>query len=163
MKWSVVALGAVALASAGCAPSVGLETGNIAPDLVATPTMGKPEKFKLSSLKGKVVLVDFWATWCGPCRALMPTVEEVYRRYKDRGLSVVALSSEGPGVINEFRKSAPFTYPVYQDEFGMAMATYKADFIPTTYLIGRDGKILFKDVGGDADALKDAVNAAMKS
>ena len=105
---------------------------------------------KLADYKGKVLLLDFWATWCGPCRVEIPGFVEMYDKYRSRGLEVV-----GVVVLDEFSKAAPFArefkmnYTILngndredvEDAYGPLFA------LPTTFIIGRDGRICQKHVG----------------
>lgn len=105
--------------------------------------------YSKEELEGRVVLVNAWATWCGPCVLEMPGFQRVYEDYKDQGFVVVGISRdhEGPGKVRTFLREKGITYPV-------AMAA-EVDFggitdvqtLPTSYLIGRDGTIRHKVVG----------------
>ena len=107
------------------------------------------EAMTSDELRGKVVLVDFWATWCGPCRKSIPHLIDLHNEYKDQGLEVVGVSldQKGPSVVIPFVEKYKITYPV-------VMGTQKVvqDFggvrgIPTAFIISQDGKIYRKLVG----------------
>jgi thiol-disulfide isomerase/thioredoxin len=104
---------------------------------------GKVVKFQ--DLKGKVVLVNFWATWCPPCIAEMPSMEALYKDYKDK-IEFVFVSNEDFKVINEFLNKKGYTFKAYN-----AMTQYPARFnvssIPRTFLIDKDGKIVIDKSG----------------
>jgi thiol-disulfide isomerase/thioredoxin len=138
----------------GCVSPVAEEAGmagQSAPD-ITVKRLKTEEKVKLSNLKGKVVLLDFWATWCGPCRQSSPEVQEMYDKYKDKGFEVMAISSEEPGEVERFEEQSGRTYPVYLERLGEASAPYRVQGLPTFILVGRDGKIL-KDERGYAPGL----------
>ena len=149
-----------AICIVGCSESA-TSVGQAAPE-VEVESMGiNSDSLKLSSLKGKVVILDFWATWCGPCRKMMPFVDELYRKNKDKGLTVVAVTNEDRATVAEFLKMNSFDMPIYRDPFGLAWQAYGVDAIPHTVVIDRDGKIVYDEIGADAPSLKEAVTKAM--
>jgi len=101
----------------------------------------------LSSVKNKVVLIDFWGTWCGPCRLAMPHLQSLYKKYKTRGLEVIGISVADPeGAPEKYMKDNNFTYSLFTK--GEATArSFQVDVFPTIYLIGKDGKIIFAEKG----------------
>lgn len=101
----------------------------------------------LKSLRGKVVLLSFWATWCGPCRAEMPLIEKLHREFKDRGLVVLGINSESPEIAREFFRKNKYTFTSLVDDRGEVFRSYQASSIPMVVVIGRDGKILATRVG----------------
>src|SRR4051812_4521086 len=90
----------------GCAPSMGVE-GSAAPD-VSLPNARESGNFTVAGAKGKVILMDFWATWCGPCRESMPETQALFEKYKDRGLEVVAVSDEDRETVKKFIGENPY-------------------------------------------------------
>ncbi|MDR2484194.1 MAG: TlpA family protein disulfide reductase [Treponema sp.] len=103
----------------------------------------------LSSLKGKVVLLNFWATWCPPCRQEMPSMEALYRRFKDMGLAFLAVDiQESNRQVGGFMKDFGLTFPVALDASGSISNKYGIRGIPTTFVIDRDGGIIISAVGG---------------
>ena len=111
------------------------------PESLARPT-------SLSGLKGKVVFLNFWATWCGPCRIEMPSMEALYAKYRDRGLEILAVNSgERASDVLAFLAENRFTFPVVMDTDGKVSRTYGIQAIPTSYLIGRDGQIISRMTG----------------
>jgi peroxiredoxin len=101
---------------------------------------------RLADFKGKVVFLNFWATWCEPCREEMPSMERLHRAYKDRGLAVLAISldSQGASVVNPFVKKFALTFPVGLDPKMAVRETYGVWAVPSTFLIDRKGKrVLF--------------------
>ncbi len=118
----------------------------LAPQFSLTDISGR--KLNLSDYKGKVVMLDFWATWCGPCRIEIPGFVELQKRYRDQGFSIIGISmDDGPEVVREFYQQFKMNYPVAlgDDKTG---ELYGGIFgMPTTFLIGRDGRIYAKHVG----------------
>jgi len=125
------------------------------------------EHMNLADLKGKVVVIDFWATWCPPCRASLPHIQKLStdQDAAKNGLKVFAVNAkETKDKIEPFLKQNNYTFVVPMDSDGQAMDAYKVDGIPTTVVIGRDGKVRAVTVGwdGSGKAVDDAVDAALK-
>lgn len=126
------------------------KVGNEAPELIL-PTPDNKE-LALSSLRGKVVLIDFWASWCGPCRKEMPNVKLVYQKYKDKGFEIygVSLDKDRNAWLEAIEKDG-LKWPQVSDlKFWQSEAaqTYAVQSIPHTVLIDRDGKILASGLRG---------------
>jgi thiol-disulfide isomerase/thioredoxin len=102
----------------------------------------------LSGLKGKVVFVNFWATWCGPCRMEMPSMEALYMKYKDRGFEILSVNSgERSQEVRAFMADYELTFPTVLDRDGSVSRTYGIQAIPTSYLIDREGNMILRMVG----------------
>ncbi|MBI2350186.1 MAG: redoxin domain-containing protein [Deltaproteobacteria bacterium] len=102
----------------------------------------------LHDLKGKVVFLNFWATWCPPCRLEMPAMEKLHEEFRSQGLVVLAINyREGAAEIKSFLKEHQLTFPVLLDRGGNAFELYRAWSLPTTYLIGKNGEIVGRAVG----------------
>jgi thiol-disulfide isomerase/thioredoxin len=102
----------------------------------------------LSSFGGKVVFLNFWATWCGPCRAEIPSMERLYAELKDREFIILAVNSqEPPDQVSAFVRESGMSFPVLLDSAGRVGATYGVRAIPTTYLIDPQGAIRGRMVG----------------
>jgi peroxiredoxin len=127
--------------------SGGTEVGQLAPDFKLPLTGGG--EVKLSDLRGKVVLVNFWATWCPPCKAEMPSMERLYAQMKDRGFELLAINAEVDGleILPEFLQQHPHSFPIPVDTEGEVQAGYGVYRFPESFIIDRDGKIIEHIVG----------------
>jgi thiol-disulfide isomerase/thioredoxin len=121
------------------------------------------ETKSLSSYKGKVVFLNFWATWCGPCRVEMPSMEALYNKFSDKGLEILAVNSgEDQATVRSFMKNEGFSFPALLDLDGRVSANYGIQAIPTTFLIDRDGMIILRLVGS-IDWNTPKIHAALES
>jgi thiol-disulfide isomerase/thioredoxin len=120
--------------------------GKDLPNLGVTYLKGKPD------LKGKPAIVEFWATWCGPCRATIPHLNEINKKYKDQGLVVIGITDEQRGAVDNFKRTTPMEYNV---AVGGGAISKKMGItgIPHAFLVGKDGKIVWH---GHPAGLKDA-------
>jgi peroxiredoxin len=118
-----------------------------APDWELNDLNGKTVKF--SDFRGEVVILDFWATWCVPCRVEIPNFVEIQKQYGDRGLRVVGVSldEQGPEVVKKFVKRFGVTYPIVIGNQKIADAYGGIDAIPTTFVIDRQGRIVSSHLG----------------
>lgn len=123
-----------------------LSPGDTAPDWTLSDAKGKPHS--LSDYRGEVVLMDFWATWCGPCRRAMPGLQRLHTTYKDKGLNVVGIntSEESPDMAVGHMRSQRYTYQLLLRGDDVA-GRYNVKGLPTFYLIGKDGEILYTASG----------------
>ena len=106
-------------------------------------------EIRSDQLKGKVVVLDFWATWCGPCRMEIPGYIELQKKYADQGLTIVCVSldQQGPGVVQRFVAQSGINYPIVMGDQKIVEAFGGVEGIPTTFIIDRDGNIREKKVG----------------
>ncbi len=107
------------------------------------------KQIKLSDFKGKVVILNFWATWCAPCRVEIPGFVALQKKYGDKGLAMIGVSvdEQGPDVVKEFVKQFQMTYPVVIGNEKIVEAYGGIDGIPTTFVIDREGQIVGKHIG----------------
>lgn len=107
------------------------------------------KNIKLSDYKGKVILLNLWATWCPPCRAEMPSMEQLYKAYKDKDFVIVAVSvGEEKKTVTDFLAETPYSFPIYLDLQNEISANYSTGSIPTTYLIDKKGILAARFIGG---------------
>ena len=133
-----------------------------APDFTLSDSKGT--SVKLSAYKGRVVLLDFWATWCGGCKVEIPWYMEFQSKYKDSGLSVIGVSMDEDGwkSVKPFLEKSPMNYSVVGGNPDLAKL-YGVDSMPMTLLIGRDGKIAASHVGMvDKDAFEGEIQILLK-
>ena len=107
------------------------------------------EKIRLSGLNGKVIFLNFWATWCGPCRAEMPSMQKLSDRFLEKGLEIVAVDlQERKETVREFAEEFGLSFHVLLDTTGEVGAIYGARSIPTTYIVDRQGNVVAGTIGG---------------
>jgi peroxiredoxin len=139
--------------------------GKLAPDFSLRTVEGRA--VKLSDQRGKVVLLDFWASWCGPCRASLPHVQELSESesWADRGLVVWAVNDRESGqTVSDFLDRNQYTFTALVDEDGTTASAYGVRGIPMTVLVGRDGRVenVWVGFGGNsAEEIDDAVRKAL--
>ncbi|MBC7326715.1 redoxin domain-containing protein [bacterium] len=119
--------------------------GKPAPDFTLMSLDGKT--YTLSNLKGKVVLLDFWATWCPPCREELPIIEKLHQEYKDKGLLVLGINDEDKATVENFLKENNLTFPILVDAQSKVALLYNVESIPRVLLIDKDGNVV-KDLLG---------------
>lgn len=131
----------------------GIQIGDSAPEITLNTTGDKP--LSLSSLRGKVVLIDFWASWCGPCRQENPNVVKAYNRFKDKGFEIfsVSLDKDKTAWVKAIEKDG-LLWPSHVSDLkywqSAAAQTYGVNGIPATFLLDKDGKIIGKNLRGEA-------------
>jgi thiol-disulfide isomerase/thioredoxin len=106
------------------------------------------QKVDLRALQGKVILVDFWASWCGPCKQEMPVLEELHRKYAGQGLVIVGINIDSSSKkMAKFLKGAPVSFRIVQDRKLAVASKYEPPTMPSSYLIARDGRIRYVHAG----------------
>jgi len=113
-------------------------------DFTLTDLQGK--SWTLRDLRGKVVLVNFWATWCSPCRKEMPDLDALYKRFKDQGLVILAIDDEDVTKIKPFLTERPVTYPVLPDTGRQVNDLFRIDGIPKSFVYDREGKLVAQSI-----------------
>lgn len=104
------------------------------------------KKWTLKSLAGRVVLVNFWATWCPPCRKEIPDLDTLYKRFQSQGLVILAISDEDAAKVKPFVTQQAFTYPVLLDAGGMVGKLFRVEGIPKTFVYDRKGKLVAQSI-----------------
>jgi cytochrome c biogenesis protein CcmG, thiol:disulfide interchange protein DsbE len=117
-----------------------IDKGQTAPEIALKTLSG--ETVKLSTLKGKVVLVDFWASWCAPCRESMPVLEKLSKSYKEQGFVVLGVNIDNDAeAARKFLKDLPVSFQVVNDAQKQVAKAYAPPTMPSSYLIDRQGKV----------------------
>ena len=135
-------VGAVALtlcANSTFAGGKGIKVGDTLPELSTFGLEGKlPD-----DLKGKVVLLDFWASWCGPCKESFPVMDELHQKYAAKGLVILAVNvDETAAAMKDFLKDHPVQFNILHDAAKKLVGTANIASMPTSFLIGKDGKVV---------------------
>lgn len=132
---------------AGCGPDTNVPTlGKPAPDFTLVDRQGKT--WTLSELKGQVVFVNFWATWCAPCREEMPSMQELYERLpKDKFKMLAIFNKDEPALVDSFTKKLGITMPILDDQANNVGVKYGLTGLPETFIINKKGIIVRKFIG----------------
>ena len=144
-------------------PVNGQIMGNIAPDFELQSLDGK--NLKLSSLRGKAVLLNFWATYCGPCKIEMPWFVEMQKEYGPQGFQIVGVAMDDASTedIAKFAKEMGVNYPILVGKESVGVSYGGVSVLPTTFFLDRDGKVMFREFGLQSrsvfvDHIKQALN-----
>jgi cytochrome c biogenesis protein CcmG, thiol:disulfide interchange protein DsbE len=165
-KW-LLAAGGLAALLAGCDEIAGerVELGRPAPGYAATTLAG--DSVGLHELRGQVVLLNVWATWCAPCREEIPDLQELYVRHADRGFEVVGVSVDGRNErenIRRFAESFNVSYTIWHDPDDAIGNRFRTIGVPTTFLIDRQGVLVWRHMGpvtADDASLNEALERAL--
>jgi peroxiredoxin len=147
----ILALALLVMGAFGLSCGAGQESSSVAPDFKVTDLSGKT--ISLADYKGKVLFLNFWATWCPPCRAEVPDFVTTYAEQKANGLEIlgISLDTKGKEVVTAFVEKYKINYPVVlepREVTGKIVDDYKpGQFIPTTIIIDKKGRIREKQVG----------------
>ena len=153
----LAALAAAVLAS----PALAASAGDPAPAFSLPEASGAP--VALDKLRGKVVYVDFWASWCGPCKRSFPWMGEMQRKFGDQGFTIVAINVDKKRADAEkFLAATPGPFTIVYDPAGSTASAYDVKGMPTSYLVDRAGRIVAVDSGFRDDA-KAAWEAKIKA
>lgn len=159
----VIARGGLAAVLFIASTAHALAPGETPPAIDMQDQAGK--QVDLNELKGKVVLIDFWASWCGPCREEMPVLEEFHKKYADQGLVIVGVNIDNnPKKMNNFLKGNPASFRIVHDRKLNVAAKYEPATMPSSYFIGRDGKIRYVHEGfrkKDAEELETRIQSLL--
>jgi len=155
----------VFLLACGCQQKegVGLSVGQTAPALAGTDTAG--QSVKLSDYKGKVVLLDFWATWCPPCREMVPHSKELAKRFEGQPFALLGVSVDnGPDELRDFMQQKDMTWTnIFDGAGGPVAKAWKINGYPTIFVIDAKGVIRFKQEGYNAASASKIDNAIEKA
>jgi cytochrome c biogenesis protein CcmG/thiol:disulfide interchange protein DsbE len=125
-----------------------------------------PGKLSLASLRGKVVVLNFWASWCDPCKSEAPRLEAAWRRWRSQGVVVVGVDAQDfSGDARSFMRKYKLTYPNVHDGPGKVLPKYGVTGFPETYFVGRDGKLVGERVQGEIsrEKLTAGIQRALRS
>ena len=142
----VLAMMVVACAGPGAGAAQGVNQGNQARDFTLETLEG--DELSLRDYRGNVVLVNFWATWCAPCRDEIPDIQATYEAYQDDGFVVLGVNvEESRQQVEPFVTALGMTYPVLLDETGQVLKMYRAIGLPMSVILDRDGVIQVRHIG----------------
>lgn len=124
-----------------------LKVGDAVPLFTTTSLSGKA--FSSTELKDKVVLINFWATWCPPCKVELPLLQEnIYNKIKDKNFAVLCISrGEKEEIVKKFIQEKKYTFPVYIDPQTTTYNLFATKYIPRNFVIGKNGKVIWSSVG----------------
>lgn len=142
---------------------IGLDIGNLAPDFSATSVSG--ETIRLSNFEGRVTIINFWGSWCGPCRREMPTLQSLYDTYADQGITIVGLAvNDTLEDVEAFREEFDLTFPLALDNGSSISTLYNITSQPSTLLVDSNGLIVFKHFGlVTREQIEPAIQVALES
>jgi peroxiredoxin len=135
-----------------------------APDFTLTTQDG--QTLSLSDLKGQVVMINFWATWCGPCRKEMPLLDAIYQRYNRLGFTLLGVNvEEDPSGADEYLAETPVSFPILYDRSNSVSKLYDVNAMPSTVIVDREGNVRFLHKGyqpGYENEYQDQIRALVR-
>ena len=132
------------------------------PEIEIAEWLNTSANYTLANLKGKVVVMDFWATWCGPCKRAMPHLQKLWEEFKGKGLVILAMSNENKAKVEAFITKNKYTFPVGIDTGRKTNTKYGIRSIPTTYLVHPNGKVVWEGNPLQTEALDSKIKEALK-
>lgn len=135
--------------------------GKQAPEIKIAKWFNTDKNYTLSSLKGKVVLLEFWAIWCPPCKQSIPHLSELYNKYSKKGLVVIGVTSDKESNVKKFIKQMQIDYFIALDSGGKTNNSYAIRGIPSAYLVDVNGKIAWQ--GHPMNLENSEIESALKS
>lgn len=165
LRTDLYAIGlAILLAGVGAAAVADIDTPSAAPDFTLKSATG--ENLRLSDLRGEVVMINFWASWCGPCRQEMPLLDEIYSQYKPMGFTILGVNvEEDTTKARKMLQDNPVDFPVLFDKQSEVSKLYNIVAMPSTILVDRDGNVRYLHRGykpGFEDAYQQQVRTLIR-
>lgn len=158
-------LGLVSIALLTTTTAFGIETGETAPQF-SLPKLSDNTPIALTDYADKVIYLDFWASWCAPCRTSFPLLNGLFKKYRNQGLEVVAINlDEDPEAAQRFIKEFPVDFTVLRDAAGEWAETYRIESMPTSFIIDRSGAVQLVHSGfakADIDELEHTIISLLK-
>jgi len=161
MKKNLVLLMLVAFVLTALVPAFAAENfwvGKKPPEIKAADWLNTSKPLTIAGLKGKIVVVEFWATWCPPCRASIPHLIKMHNQFKDKGVVIIGLSAEDGSKVKSFANEMGMNYPVGMGS--VSSKEYMVNGIPHAVVIGKDGKVVWE--GHPMDGLDKKLEALTK-
>jgi peroxiredoxin len=159
-----ILLAGLALSAAPSLPAASVAAGAPAAAFQLPAAVGDP--VSLADLKGQVVLINFWASWCGPCRQEMPILEQMYRKYKPAGFTLLGINVEPKsGDAMSFLKATPVSFPILFDTQSKVSTLYEVSGMPSTVIVDRKGNVRYVHHGykpGDESEYLDQIRSLMR-
>jgi len=157
-------IAAIAAALALSLPALAGSEGGPAPAFSLASRAGS--QVSLAQYKGQVVMINFWASWCGPCRQEMPLLESIYKKYSKMGFTLIGVNVEpDSNAANEWLKATPVSFPILYDKDSKVSKLYDVEGMPSTVIIDRTGKLRKLHRGykpGDENEYLDSIRALVR-
>jgi peroxiredoxin len=162
-SWKSLICTVILASSLLAAGAQALDEGARLPEIGLNDLSGK--RVDLASLKGKVVIVDFWATWCAPCKQELPLLEKLYQKYKGRGLVILGVSvDQEEANVGAFVKQLKLSFPIVHDKAHSVADRVKPPKMPSSYVVDRNGVVRHLHGGfrsGDEGKIESEINALL--